>query len=126
MKTPLFIACQEGHVDIVKMLINQDNCMIDVLDVEGNGLLHASCGKSCRGEDDITPDMLYSTKNGRIEIIVILMGKSCDVNVLIKKGQSVLHAACKYGDTEIVDILLRSNSNVNQCDKAKFFRHLYL
>ena len=100
--------------------------MIDVLDVEGNGLLHASCGKSCRGEDDITPDMLYSTKIGRIEIIVILMGKSCDVNVLIKKGQSVLHAACEYGDTEIVDILLRSNSNVNQCDKAKFFRHLYL
>jgi ankyrin repeat protein len=34
-------------------------------------------------------------------------------------GQSVLHAACEYGNTEIVDILLRSNSNVNQCDKAK-------
>jgi ankyrin repeat protein len=33
MKTPLFIACENGHVDIVKMLINQDNCMIDVLDV---------------------------------------------------------------------------------------------
>jgi hypothetical protein len=27
------------------MLINQDNCMIDVLDVEGNSLLHATCGK---------------------------------------------------------------------------------
>jgi ankyrin repeat protein len=36
MKAPLFIACENGHVDIVKMLINQDNCMIDVLDVEGN------------------------------------------------------------------------------------------
>jgi ankyrin repeat protein len=36
-KTPLFIACEEGHLDIVKMLINQDNCMINVLDVEGNG-----------------------------------------------------------------------------------------
>ena len=82
MKTPLFIACEEGHLDIVKMLINQDNCMIDVLDVEGNGVLHAACGKCCRGEDDITPDMLYSTKNGRIEFIGVLMGKSCDVNVL--------------------------------------------
>ena len=48
MKTPLFIACEEGHVDIVKMLINQDNCMIDVLDVEGKGLLHATCGQSCQ------------------------------------------------------------------------------
>ena len=44
MKALLFIACENGHVDIVKMLINQDNCMIDVLDVEGNSLLHATCG----------------------------------------------------------------------------------
>ena len=50
MKTPLFIAFEEGHADIVKMLINQDNCMIDVLDVEGNGLLHAACGQCCLGE----------------------------------------------------------------------------
>jgi hypothetical protein len=42
--------------------------MIDVLDVDGNALLHATCGKSCWNEYDIIPDM-YSTKNGRIEII---------------------------------------------------------
>jgi hypothetical protein len=51
-----------------------------------NGLLHAACGQCCRGEDDITPDMLYSTKNGRIEFIGVLMGKSCDVNVFNLKG----------------------------------------
>ena len=83
-----------------------------------NGLLHAACGQCCRGDDDITPDMLYSTKDGRIEIIGILLGKSSDVNVLNNEGQSVLHVACVYGDTKIVDILL-SNSNVNQCNKAK-------
>ena len=121
MKTPLFVACEEVHVNIVKMLINQDNCMIDVLDVEGNGLLHATCGQYCRSAHDHykTLQMLYSTKDGRIEIIRILLGKSCDVNVLNNEGQSVLHVACVYGQTEIVDILLRSNSNVNQCDKAK-------
>jgi ankyrin repeat protein len=119
MKTPLFLACEEGHVGIVKMLINQDNCMIDVLDVEGNGLLHATCGKSCLIANYEGQDMLYSTENGRIEIIGILMGKSSDVNVLNNEGQSVLHVACVCGDTEIVDIQLRSNSNVNQCDKAK-------
>jgi ankyrin repeat protein len=54
MKTPLFIACESGHVDIVKMLINQDNCMIDVLDVDGNGLLHATCGISCQAGQLIT------------------------------------------------------------------------
>jgi ankyrin repeat protein len=70
--------------------------------------------------------MLYSTRNGRIEIIGILLGKSCDmINVLNNEGQSVLHAACVYGDTEIVDILLRSNSNVNQCDKAKEDTFIY-
>ena len=122
MKTPLFVACEKARVDIVKMLINQDNCMMDVLDVEGNSLLHATCGKCVKPYQSYlfkTQDMLYSTKNGRIEIIGILLGKSCDVNVLNNEGQSVLHAACVYGDTEIVDILLRSNSNVNQCDKAK-------
>ena len=121
MKTPLFVACEEVHVDIVKILINQDNCMIDVLDVEGNGLLHTTCVKPYQSahDHDRTRRMLYSTKDGRIEIIGILLGKSCDVNVLNNEGQSVLHAACVYGVTEIVDILLRSNSNVNQCDKAK-------
>jgi serine/threonine-protein phosphatase 6 regulatory ankyrin repeat subunit B len=101
------------------MLINQDNCMIDVLDVEGKGLLHATCGKSCQSYCYKTLKMWYSTKNGRIEIIGILLDKSSDVNVLNNEGQSVLHAACVCGHTEIVDILLRSNSNVNQCDKAK-------
>jgi ankyrin repeat protein len=47
------------------------------------------------------------------------LGKSCDVNVLNNEGQSVLHATCAFGDTEIVDFLLRNNSNVNQCDKEK-------
>ena len=123
MKTPLFFACESGHVDIVKMLINQDNCMIDVLDVDGNGILHATCGISCQDGTFIIRyarnTRLNATKNEYFEIIRLLLGKSCDVNVLNSKGQSVLHAACAFGYTEIVDILLRNNSNVNQCDKEK-------
>jgi ankyrin repeat protein/energy-coupling factor transporter ATP-binding protein EcfA2 len=121
MQTPLYIACESGYVDIVKMLINQDNCMIDVLDVDGNGILHATCGISCyEGKFLINyarNSRLNATKNEYGEIIRLLLGKSCDVNVLNSKGQSVLHAACAFGETEIVDILLRNNSNVNQCDE---------
>jgi hypothetical protein len=63
--------------------------MINVLDVEGNSLLHATFGTSCQSYLYIKSGM-YSAKNGRIEIIEILLGKSCDVNVLNNEGQSVL------------------------------------
>ncbi|CAG2216107.1 unnamed protein product [Mytilus edulis] len=51
------------------------------------------------------------------EIVLILLKRGANPNIIDKDKVSPLIAACKENHTEVVDILLNSKANVNHCDK---------
>ncbi|VDI45560.1 Hypothetical predicted protein [Mytilus galloprovincialis] len=94
-------ACNNGHIEIVKLLI--DNGM-NVNDTTHNGQ---------------TP-LFLACQKGHCDIVKLLLGfigqtlNSCvDKTIKTKYGLSVLHAACSEGHTEVVKLLIDNGMNVN-------------
>ena len=93
--TPLHIACEKGHFEIVKMLTNHPQCNIDAENNTKQRPLHNAC------------------LSGNVDIVQHLMvEKGCDVTAKDDWGDTPLHEACTKGDFEIVKIL----TNHPQCN----------
>ena len=96
----LHIACQWGDVDIVRYLITDQRCDLNVQNVHLNTPLHTAC---------YTKSLL---------IIQCLIEMRCSTNIPNKKGQTaqdiplnkdgdcLLHIACQWGDVGIVKYLI--------------------
>lgn len=64
MKSGLYVACREGHIDVIKLLIdkflNDEGCDINIKDIEG---FYVAC------------------QNGRINVIKFLIDKGCFIDM---------------------------------------------
>jgi ankyrin repeat protein len=96
--TPLFIAAQEGRIDIVNALIAARN--IDVNQAKTTG--------------GATP-LYIAAQEGRIDIVKALIAAGADVNqALTADGATPLHIAAELGHTEIVKALIAAGARVNK------------
>ena len=96
----LHIACQWGDADIVRYLITDENCDVNVQNTYQNTPLHTA---------------IY-TKS--LSTIKLLLERRCSTNIPNKKGEStqdiplnedgdsLLHIACQWGDVNIVRYLV--------------------
>ena len=106
----LHIACQWGDVDIVKYLINDERCNVNLSNSNWNTPLHIACYRKS------------------LHIIRLLLEIRCSTNIPNKKGETaqniplntigdcLLHIACQWGDVDIVKYLVtdeRCNPNVH-------------
>ena len=95
----LHIACRWGDVDIVRYLIMDENCDLNIQNGTSNSPLHIACyWKS-------------------LDIIKLLLEVKCNTKISNKKGKSahdiplndngdlLLHVACQWGDVDIVRYL---------------------
>ncbi len=96
--TPLCLACQNSHAEIVKILIDK-----------GADLHQAN--KKGR-----TP-LFIACQNDHEEIVQILIDKGADVNQADKDGGTPVWMACQNGHKKIVKILIDKGADVNQADK---------
>jgi len=64
-------------------------------------------------EDLPIGNMLIAVHSGDIEEVKQLLTQGVDVNVRSKRGWTPLHWATKYGNREIVDLLLANGADVN-------------
>lgn len=98
----MIAACQNGHRDIVLLLLGYKN------------ILESKSGKNDIGGG--TP-LLAACINGHRDIVLLLLGhKNLLVNKSGKKGASPLLLACQEGDDEVVSTLLTQNSvEIDKC-----------
>ncbi|KAL9643742.1 hypothetical protein ABK040_016044 [Willaertia magna] len=91
---PIHAACKEGHLDVIKVLIEKYNVDIN----------------QCRHHLQIRPIHL-AAMYGKEDVAKYLIKNNCDLNVFINskedKGISPLHLAALYGFPEMVNCLVK-------------------
>ena len=86
-KTSLYFACEKGHVDAARLLLD-------------NG---AAVDRAT--EDGFTP-LLIVCQTGDVEAARLLLDRSADVHRRADSGHTCLNGACCCGHVEVVQLLL--------------------
>ena len=144
----LHMACQWGDVDIVRYLVSEQHCDVNVRNKSRDSPLHVACQGTNLGivEYLITEqhcDVNVQNKNGdallhiacyykNLDIIKFFLQQRCDTSVVNKKGKSpqtiplnedgdlLLHIACQWGDVDIVRYLVsEQHCDVNVRNKSR-------
>ncbi|CAG2234021.1 unnamed protein product [Mytilus edulis] len=141
--TPLYLACQEGNYEAVKILLQLElkdqtcNSCVDttIVNKDGWSALHVAC---CNGHTkvvtlltDVGIDINDKTNNGctplflacrkgRFDIVKFLLdfkgtttNNRVDTKINMNNGWSAIHAACYNGHKEVVKLLIDSGMNWN-------------
>ncbi|XP_006635908.3 transient receptor potential cation channel, subfamily N, member 1 [Lepisosteus oculatus] len=88
--SPLLLAAEQGHKQIVKILL-QNHARVDVFDEHGNAALHLVSGK------------------GHEEIADILLSHKAFVNAKTKLGMTPLHLGAQNGYNRLVRMLVETH-----------------
>jgi ankyrin repeat protein len=127
-ETPLFMAAQIGHIEIVKFLIDEVRLPIHKLRPLARGLpIHAACEG---GHNDIVTYLIekgssleHVDQGGRSPIVLAAMtGSLATVNILIAHQVKLnlpgrqftpMISAAAFGHLDILDRLVRANASLN-------------
>ena len=86
--TSLLLAVDNNHTAVVKLLLDQENILIEK-----------------RNKDGLTP-LINACFQGHMNIIILLLKKRADVNAQENGGYSSLYVAAQNNHTDIVKLLL--------------------
>ncbi|MBX3709916.1 MAG: ankyrin repeat domain-containing protein [Gammaproteobacteria bacterium] len=131
-KTAIMLASNEGHAEVVRMLL--DAGADPNINVKGFSALLMAAGKGdnevikvllAKGakidiEDELgeTP-LIFSAVIGHIQVVRTLLENGADINHVNKRGLSPLHYAVISGHNDIVHLLLSKGAKVDILDKKE-------
>jgi len=98
--TPLMIASQKGHIDIVNMLIKLTGPKAVDSNAKAAGYRNVSA-------------LYLAVLNNQLDVVRVLLANKADVNITADNGYTPLMVAAHTGNVEIVKLLLE-----NDADKA--------
>ncbi|XP_065826102.1 death-associated protein kinase 1-like isoform X2 [Oscarella lobularis] len=130
--TSLMMACQEGHLDTVQLLVSKQ-CDINIRNKDGWTALHAA---SCKGQTAVTEylidhcgvnadeqnndgwtSLMMACQEGHLDTVQLLVSKQCDINIRKKNSGTALHVASFYGKSAVTEYLIdHCGVNVNDQD----------
>lgn len=96
----LYMASEGGHIDTVKLLLNNK---ADVSQCNDNG----------------ESPLFVACKGGHKAIVELLLQNKANVSQCNVYGNSPLSVACEGGHTDIVNLLLHNNANICLCNKDR-------
>uniref|UniRef100_A0A1S4GZD0 ANK_REP_REGION domain-containing protein n=2 Tax=gambiae species complex TaxID=44542 RepID=A0A1S4GZD0_ANOGA len=91
--TPLLIACNRGHMDLVNNLL-ANHARVDVFDNEGRSALH------------------LAAEHGYLQVCDALITNKAFINSKSRVGRTALHLAAMNGYSELVKFLIRDHNAV--------------
>jgi ankyrin repeat protein len=72
-----------------------------------------------------SPLIVTCDRNKEVVVKLLLSYEACDVNIIDCDNCNALHYACKNGQADIVELLLKRHCNINQCSKLMKTPHSY-
>lgn len=118
--SPLLVAAQKGHIEIVEILL-KNNARSDVFEEVSlwiywniNTLLKLDLiyknGKSA---------LHLASEYGHCDVVNLLLKQKLFINAKTKNGFTPLHLACQNGHTELVKLLLNNGSDAQPLTLSK-------
>lgn len=126
----LHFVCEEGSIDFLEVLLNCEECDLNIADSHGMTALHIAaamgyteimellilkdCDINVCDSNNQTP-LCLAIQNYQKPCVELLISCGCDIDICNLDGQTSLHIACITGNVDIVEIIL----NTNRCDIDK-------
>lgn len=129
--TPLYMACEKGHVGVVDQLIKKganvntsNRHTVSPLNIASqNGhtavvklLLENGADVNSQTEDGPSP-LFIASQNGHKDICKLLLEHRADVDIRTKEKETALFVAGYFGYAEIVKLLIQYKASVNIVDR---------
>ena len=128
--TPLYIACDKGHVDAARLLLDK-GAEVDRADEDGRTPLFVACFKGHVGAArlllDKGADVNRAVKNwtplyvaclaGHVDVAQLLLERSTEVDRADEDGRTPLYIACEHGDVDAARLLLDNGADVGRAQK---------